>query len=194
VYGLAVNPGSWLEHKPPPVVETLVVKNLWDFSLYSTSTQSSNHPDIVYLTIQKRTFTFLKYHALQMLMCPLRNMRSYTSINRWHAVLVYCPTWLPNLFQWCWAVLVLYLRTVTPICVISKALLTAFSQFSRRWSYWEVCKSYKLSMYNYWTFSNVYFINDLVLMSVQMWVYMRIFWWKVVVVWDCLCRCLWKWK
>jgi len=46
VYALVVDSG-WLSHKPPPVVETSLVKILWDFSLHSISSYSSNRPDVV---------------------------------------------------------------------------------------------------------------------------------------------------
>jgi len=41
VHGLVVDSGSWQKHKPPPVVETSLVKTLSDFSLHSISYQSS---------------------------------------------------------------------------------------------------------------------------------------------------------
>jgi len=47
VYGLVVDSGSWLTHKPPLVGDTLLVKILWDFSLHSISSYSSNRPNVV---------------------------------------------------------------------------------------------------------------------------------------------------
>jgi len=44
VYGLVVDYGSWLTYKPPPVVETSLVK---DFSLHSISSYSSNCSNVV---------------------------------------------------------------------------------------------------------------------------------------------------
>ena len=80
VYGLVVNPGSWLKHKPPPIVEILVC-TVPAIILAITLI-------LFYLTIQKRNFILFNYHALQKLICHLRNMRSYTSINRWHVIFV----------------------------------------------------------------------------------------------------------
>ena len=45
VYGLTVGSGSWLTHKPPPLIET--ARFLWDFDLNSIHNHPNNCPDIV---------------------------------------------------------------------------------------------------------------------------------------------------
>ena len=47
VYDLPLSSSSWFTHKPPPVLETSVVKILWDFSVHS----SGNHPIAIALIL-----------------------------------------------------------------------------------------------------------------------------------------------
>jgi len=57
VYGLVVDSGSWLTHKP---VETSLVKILWDFSLHSINSYSSNRPDVVVFDYLEEKIYFIE--------------------------------------------------------------------------------------------------------------------------------------
>ena len=60
VYGLPVSSSSWLTYKPPPLVETSLVKILWDFILHSASNYPNNCPDIVLFDYSARIIQFIE--------------------------------------------------------------------------------------------------------------------------------------
>ena len=64
VYGLTVGSGSWLTHKPPPLIETTLVKILWDFSLHSMHNHPSNRPDIVLFDYSVKKIYFTEVSCL----------------------------------------------------------------------------------------------------------------------------------
>ena len=51
---------SWCSHRPPPVLESSVVKILWDFSLFTDHHHSSNRPDIVVFDYYKKQIYFIE--------------------------------------------------------------------------------------------------------------------------------------
>jgi len=55
-----VDSGSWLTHKPPPVVETSLDKIWWDFSLHSISNYSTNCPDVVVFDYSEKNIYFIE--------------------------------------------------------------------------------------------------------------------------------------
>ena len=60
VYGLTVGSGSWLTHKPPPLIETAFMKILWDFGLSSIRSHPSNCPDIVLFDYSMKKIYFIE--------------------------------------------------------------------------------------------------------------------------------------
>ena len=60
IYGFTVGSGSWLTHKPPPLIETPLVKILWDFSLHSICNHPSNRPDLVLFDYSENKIYFIE--------------------------------------------------------------------------------------------------------------------------------------
>ena len=51
---------SWYSHKPPPVIESLTAKILWDFRLVPNFNHPCNHPDIVLYDFNQQEIFFIE--------------------------------------------------------------------------------------------------------------------------------------
>ena len=59
-YGFPSSSSSWLTHRPPAVIESTIVKILWDFSLQSASHHLSNRLYIVLFDYVVKKIYFIK--------------------------------------------------------------------------------------------------------------------------------------